>query len=125
MLNYSNYTAFPSPIVSHNYYSRNDASDLDDTFNWTWDRIVLIIILSLITVGTVIGNLLVLIHFVKNLFSRGLQRIAPTHFFIANLSLADLSVGILVLPYLTIYQVTGKWYFGQNLCTVWVFYIDN
>lgn len=41
---------------------------------------------------------------------------SSTHYFIASLSLADFLVGVLVMPFLTVLSVTGKWYFGESSC---------
>lgn len=45
---------------------------------------------------------------------------APTHFFIANLSLADFLVGIMAMPFLATVHVTDRWYFGSGFCYAWV-----
>jgi len=44
---------------------------------------------------------------------------STTHYFIANLALADLLVGATVLPFSTSLEVLDYWAFGSVLCDIW------
>jgi hypothetical protein len=78
-------------------------------------------LLALITSITIFANLLVLLDFFRRISSRQPNTTTPTHYFIANLALADFLVGILVLPFLSVLQTTGSWSLGPGLCLSWTF----
>ncbi|UYV62387.1 ADRA1B [Cordylochernes scorpioides] len=72
------------------------------------------LIVSIITL-TVGGNLLVLMAMCTNASLR-----TTTNVFIVNLALADLLLGVSVLPFsATIELFDKKWFFGQIFCNVW------
>jgi len=71
------------------------------------------LILGLILLTTVSGNSLILYLFVKS--KRTLR--SPTHWLIANLAVADLSVGAFVMPILISVSFNDfKWHWGDFLC---------
>jgi len=81
---------------------------------WSLPSVVKALILSTITISTVAGNGLVLIAVLRR--KKSVLKSA-THVFILNLSLADFLVGILVMPFLAIFDVTGKCDYGRSFCT--------
>lgn len=72
-------------------------------------------ILLLITVFTVVGNVLVIMSVCTYRPLRSAQ-----NFFIVSLALADLTVAFLVLPFNVAYITMGRWIFGQTLCQLWL-----
>ncbi|XP_074844858.1 trace amine-associated receptor 7a-like [Carettochelys insculpta] len=74
-------------------------------------RISLYVVLSLLTILTVGGNLMVMISiaYFKQLHS-------PTNFLIASLACADFGLGLAVLPFSSIRSVETCWYFGETFC---------
>jgi len=92
-----------------------NSNDGPPHLDWGWGETILSIPLTLIVLGTIIGNFLVLFSFATR--TKTLR--SPTHFFIANLALADFLVGILVMPYLATLQLTNIWYLGQTFCIFW------
>ena len=84
----------------------------------TWECLGAVLtglILCVIIVVTVFGNTLVVCAIATN---RTLQ--TTTNYFILNLAVADLLLGLTVLPFSTSLEVTGSWMFGRILCDMWV-----
>ena len=71
--------------------------------------------LALVTILTILGNLLVMIAILKTKTLRSTQYI-----FIFCLASTDLSLGLFVLPFATYYEMTQSWAFGTLLCNIWV-----
>jgi len=72
------------------------------------------VVLSAICLATVVGNALVLVAIVSNGHLRG-----TTHYFIANLAVADLLLGVSVLPFSAALETIDRWVFGETFCDVW------
>ncbi|XP_070537756.1 histamine H2 receptor-like [Ptychodera flava] len=70
--------------------------------------------LSLIIFFTVFGNSLVCLAPVVN---RRLRNV--TNYFVVSLALADLQLGILVLPFSAINEIRREWSFGPVLCNIY------
>ncbi|XP_071489025.1 5-hydroxytryptamine receptor 1D-like [Diadema antillarum] len=77
--------------------------------------IFLIAVLSLIIVATIFGNMLILTAIRQH---RPLQ--TPQNYLIASLAVADLMVGILVMPLSLSKEVVVVWIFGPILCDFWI-----
>lgn len=73
-------------------------------------------VLTLLTCLTACGNLLVVISvcFVKKLKQ-------PSNYLIVSLALADLSVAVVVMPFVSITDlIGGQWIFGRVFCNVFI-----
>lgn len=73
-------------------------------------------ILTLLTFLTICGNLLVVISvcFVKKLKQ-------PSNYLIVSLAVADLSVAVVVMPFVSITDlIGGQWIFGRLFCNVFI-----
>ncbi|KAG1943746.1 5-hydroxytryptamine receptor 7-like [Pimephales promelas] len=73
-------------------------------------------VLTLLTLLTVCGNLLVVISvcFVKKLKQ-------PSNYLIVSLAVADLSVAVVVMPFVSITDlIGGQWIFGRVFCNVFI-----
>ncbi|XP_036399193.1 5-hydroxytryptamine receptor 7 [Megalops cyprinoides] len=73
-------------------------------------------ILTMLTFMTICGNLLVVISvcFVKKLRQ-------PSNYLIVSLAVADLSVALAVMPFVSITDlIGGQWIFGQFFCNVFI-----
>ncbi len=78
-----------------------------------WEALVTASLLSLIIVGTIVGNVLVII----SVFTHAPLKITP-NFFIVSLAAADLTVSVCVLPFNVVVQVgkTEKAYTNPRFC---------
>ena len=72
------------------------------------------IVLGLLVMMTIGGNVLVLLAVFANSHLRG-----TTHYFIANLAVADLLLGTTVLPFSASLEIINYWAFGQLFCDIW------
>ncbi|XP_013190483.2 tyramine/octopamine receptor-like [Amyelois transitella] len=80
-----------------------------------WEAVTTIIVLTLVILGTIFGNILVIL----GVFTYKPLRIVQ-NFFIVSLAVADLAVAILVLPLNVAYSTLGRWYWGKHLCKMWL-----
>ncbi|XP_003409290.1 5-hydroxytryptamine receptor 7 [Loxodonta africana] len=80
------------------------------------EKVVIGTILTLITLLTIAGNCLVVISVcvVKKLRQ-------PSNYLIVSLALADLSVAVAVMPFVSVTDlIGGKWIFGHFFCNVFI-----
>jgi len=84
-----------------------------------WASIIVATILSAIVLLTICGNLLILAAVLFNSNLRG-----PTHILIANLAVADLLLGFLVLPFSATLEV-GSFIFNPTVGAVYFCFVVN
>lgn len=80
------------------------------------EKMVIGVILTLLTFLTICGNLLVVMSvcFVKKLKQ-------PSNYLIVSLAIADLSVAVAVMPFVSITDlIGGQWIFGRVFCNVFI-----
>ncbi|XP_064601231.1 octopamine receptor 1-like [Liolophura sinensis] len=77
--------------------------------------IITTIVLGVINVSVVFGNSLVIAAVFT---SRKLRTV--TNMFIVSLAVADLLLGIVILPFSIAYEVLDYWIFGTFMCTIWL-----
>ena len=70
--------------------------------------------LSLLILVAIVGNSFVIAAFC---IKKRLRK--PSNYFILNLAVTDLSLAVLILPISAVYDVTGVWVFGEEICLVW------
>lgn len=80
-----------------------------------WEAFSTIIILGIIILGTIFGNILVIL----GVFTYRPLRIVQ-NFFIVSLAVADLAVALLVMPLNVAYSSLGRWLWGKHLCKMWL-----
>jgi muscarinic acetylcholine receptor M3 len=73
---------------------------------------ILATVTSLITIG---GNLLVMLSFFLDRQIRN-----PTNYFLLSLSVSDFLIGVVSMPFMTIYAMQGVWIFGKIVCNLWL-----
>jgi hypothetical protein len=77
--------------------------------------IVTTLILAILTICTVIGNILVI---AAVLLERNLR--IPANYLVLSLAVADCLVACLVMPLGAFYEIQGEWSLGDLLCELWI-----
>ncbi|KAJ0067533.1 hypothetical protein NL108_008011 [Boleophthalmus pectinirostris] len=105
----------PAPLTSSHSFSSssNNSHLLVPEFNVV-KAVVLGFVLGGLILFAVVGNILVILSVVchKNLRT-------VTHYFIANLAVADLLISSIVLPFSAILEILDRWVFGRVFCNIW------
>ncbi|XP_072035331.1 histamine H3 receptor-like [Amphiura filiformis] len=81
-----------------------------------WVEVIIEIFIWFLCIFTVIGNVLVLVVFIRD---RQL-RAKISNLFILNLAMADLLVGCVSIPLNNLYRDTGLWPFTEEACKFWI-----
>ncbi|XP_011184895.3 dopamine receptor 2-like [Zeugodacus cucurbitae] len=81
----------------------------------SWQGICLIAVFSTFIVVTIIGNTLVILAVIT---TRRLKTV--TNCFVMSLAIADLLVGIFVMPPAVAVHLIGSWRLGWVLCDIWI-----
>ncbi|GIX93603.1 octopamine receptor [Caerostris darwini] len=71
--------------------------------------------LGVIMLGTMIGNVLVILSVFTYKPLRNVQNI-----FLVSLAAADIAVAVFVMPFNVAYSILGKWVFGLHMCELWL-----
>uniref|UniRef100_H3C5X9 Adrenergic, alpha-2D-, receptor b n=1 Tax=Tetraodon nigroviridis TaxID=99883 RepID=H3C5X9_TETNG len=77
--------------------------------------ICIVLVVTIIILGTVVGNVLVVVAVFT---SRALR--APQNLFLVSLASADILVATLVIPFSLANEVMGYWYFGSTWCSLYL-----
>nr|XP_043886765.1 alpha-2Db adrenergic receptor-like [Solea senegalensis] len=75
----------------------------------------IILVVTVIVLGTVVGNMLVVVAVFT---SRALR--APQNLFLVSLASADILVATTVIPFSLANEVMGYWYFGSTWCSFYL-----
>lgn len=95
-----------------------DVGSFFDRSNLTyppWLSLLILIIATLMSLTTIIGNVLVITAFIVE---KSLRKYS--NYFILNLSIADLLIGILIPPYAPFLLLKRNWRIGRAACTIWL-----
>lgn len=79
------------------------------------EGLVFALLMSVCICATIVGNVLVILSVFKYRPLKSVQ-----NFFIVSLSVADLAVAILVMPFNVANFVIGHWVFGAVFCNMWL-----
>ena len=107
----------PSSSSSSSSFDSAAASILDPS-NLTyhpWLSLVILVVAVLMSLTTIIGNVLVITAFI---IEKSLRKYS--NYFILNLSIADLLIGILIPPYAPFLLLKRTWRIGRAACTIWL-----
>ncbi|KAM4593966.1 alpha-2Db adrenergic receptor-like isoform 1-T2 [Odontesthes bonariensis] len=77
--------------------------------------VFIVLVVSVIILGTVVGNVLVVVAVFT---SRALR--APQNLFLVSLASADILVATLVIPFSLANELMGYWYFGSTWCSFYL-----
>uniref|UniRef100_A0A1A8I929 Adrenergic, alpha-2D-, receptor b n=1 Tax=Nothobranchius kuhntae TaxID=321403 RepID=A0A1A8I929_NOTKU len=77
--------------------------------------VFIVLVVSVIILGTVVGNVLVVVAVFT---SRALR--APQNLFLVSLASADILVATLVIPFSLANEVMGYWFFGPTWCSFYL-----
>uniref|UniRef100_A0A1A7WIU8 Adrenergic, alpha-2D-, receptor b n=1 Tax=Iconisemion striatum TaxID=60296 RepID=A0A1A7WIU8_9TELE len=77
--------------------------------------VIIVLVVSVIILGTVVGNVLVVVAVFT---SRALR--APQNLFLVSLASADILVATLVIPFSLANEVMGYWFFGSTWCSFYL-----
>lgn len=92
----------------------NSTSSLN-SIDFTFGRIFLVIFLIALEFLTIFGNLLVLLSIFVDFHLR-----TPSHFLMGSLAIADLMLGLLVLPFSSLQLYFDRWLFNDLFCEIWI-----
>ncbi|XP_013165484.1 PREDICTED: 5-hydroxytryptamine receptor 2B-like [Papilio xuthus] len=101
--------------ICNNSYNTNITDFICNENEYDNLEIAVVIILFLLIVVTVIGNTLIISAVVT---TKRLRTV--TNCFVTSLAVADLLVGIFVMPPAIAVHITGKWELGWILCDIWI-----
>lgn len=105
------------PLTTFTEEPSRNISCGEQTFDLsTVESIVIGMTLSIITAVTVVGNTLVVIAVcvVKKLRQ-------PSNYLLVSLAVADLSVALVVMPFVIVTDLTGGiWLFGEVFCNIFI-----
>ncbi|KAI3378753.1 hypothetical protein SNEBB_010392 [Seison nebaliae] len=78
-------------------------------------NLFLLVLICAMSLLTVCGNILVVLAFI---FEPSLR--TNSNFFILNLSIADLLVGLVCIPLYAPYIIYGEWLLSRTICQIWL-----
>ncbi|XP_030240812.1 5-hydroxytryptamine receptor 1A [Drosophila navojoa] len=115
----ANWTLDALPTLTvFNYYNESAAAAEWAHFYdliFSWQGICLITVFCTFIVVTVIGNTLIILAVIT---TRRLRTV--TNCFVMSLAIADLLVGIFVMPPAVAVHLIGSWQLGWVLCDIWI-----
>lgn len=111
-----NYTSEPDIFGNESYNASNGLDCGGDTHSYgIWERVMIVIIAVVLSLTTVVGNIMVMISFK---IDKQLQTIS--NYFLFSLAVADFAIGLISMPLFTLYTVLGYWPLGPHVCDTWL-----
>ncbi|OWF38298.1 5-hydroxytryptamine receptor 1D-like [Mizuhopecten yessoensis] len=98
-------------VINDTHGQRNDSmATVSEVINYG-----IIVFGVFVITATILGNSLVILAIIVD---KKLRRVG--NIFIVNLAVSDILVGAIVSPLSLVYQITGEWPFGRQLCDLWI-----
>ncbi|KAK2576484.1 hypothetical protein KPH14_005812 [Odynerus spinipes] len=113
-MNITSVTEIPGSNDSYNVSNVLDCGGEPHQYG-IWGRVGIVIIAIVLSLVTVIGNIMVMISFK---IDKQLQTIS--NYFLFSLAVADFAVGLISMPLFTVYTVLGYWPLGPHVCDTWL-----
>lgn len=102
---------------NRNFYNLSKENDIlqEDLWRLASDRLGLAAVLLLFSALTIFGNMLIILAVIKERYLH-----TATNYFVTSLAFADCLVGLVVMPFSTIYEVLeNRWIFTTDWCDIW------
>jgi hypothetical protein len=100
-------------VDNYNSSSSFNGTNVFDLMNWNSTLIAMLLLMC--SLFTIIGNMLVICAVIRE---RSLK--STTNYYIVSLAAADLIVGLVVMPFHTLNEMTQNyWFFGHAICDIW------
>jgi 5-hydroxytryptamine receptor 1 len=113
-----NYRHLTVNLSSSNALSANDDGNVEDNdysdAHGVLATVITSSILGLLILLTVVGNVFVIAAI---LLERNLRSVG--NYLVFSLAVADLMVACMVMPLGAVYEVSGKWNLGAEMCELW------
>jgi len=97
-------------------FTNISCDEIFDRINWNDAKVLTsLLVLAIINVVVIVGNCLVI---TAVFISTKLRTV--TNLFIVSLAVADLMVGLAVLPFSATWEIFEVWIFGELWCSMWL-----
>lgn len=101
-------------FVFDNDTSSESVLDLNDVVSFAY-AVGTAVALGFIMLGTMVGNILVILSVFTYKPLRNVQNI-----FLVSLAAADIAVATFVMPFNVVYSIMNRWIFGLHVCELWL-----
>ena len=106
----------PTSSITITNDTTNRTIQLHQHYEYTYtEDLITVTILTLASIWIVLGNMLVIVAFMREKKLR-----TTTNYCILSLCIADFVIGIFVVNFYTVFVAEKGWHFGATGCTIWL-----